>query len=222
MYASALAELGYSAVAAIVNAADYGVPQTRRRAVLIASLDHEVALPEPTHAEGGAGGLPPWVPMAAVPELAPFVAGADLMPGTYAYRADGNRRRYAADLEPAPTVAFGHDSAAWQWVLNTGRDWKPGGSRDDAQTIPLDQPAPTVAGAGSQWQWRMPGEAAVRVTVAEAGVLQTFPADYPWTGPSHARYQQVGNAVPPRLAAHLVAAAAGLEPPTFPEEDRPS
>lgn len=224
-----------------MNAADYGAPQTRRRAVLLAHLDRHVQLPAPTHAEDGAGGLPPWRSMAdalgcgdgivGFPRRADSgdvieLGGTDyrardlrptsepahtvtekvrswsLMPGTYAFRADGNRRVYGLD-EPAPTLAFGHDSARWLWVLNTGRDWKPGGSRDDAQTIPLDRPAPTVAGAGSQWQWRTEG-AAERVTVAQAGVLQTFPADYPWQGPSHDRYQQVGNAVPPLLAAALL------------------
>src|SRR5690606_30204082 len=60
---------GWSAWAGVLNAADYGVPQTRRRAFLIARTDGSPVLPpEPTHCKGGAltmfGGLAPWVTMA--------------------------------------------------------------------------------------------------------------------------------------------------------------
>ena len=48
-----------------------------------------------------------------------------------------------------------------------------------------------------------------RLKVSEAGRLQTFPADYPWSGKDVS--QQIGNAIPPRLAAHVLAAALGRE-----------
>lgn len=48
--ADLLREAGYSAVTGILNAEQYGVPQTRRRAVLMARRDGEAAsLPIPTH-----------------------------------------------------------------------------------------------------------------------------------------------------------------------------
>ena len=50
-------------------------------------------------------------------------------------------------------------------------------------------------------------EDAVRVTVAQAAVLQGFPADYPWQGPRTRQFQQVGNAVPPPLARRVLEAA---------------
>ncbi|MFE7077885.1 DNA cytosine methyltransferase [Streptomyces sp. NPDC057620] len=45
-----------------------------------------------------------------------------------------------------------------------------------------------------------------RFSHSEAGVLQSFPADFPWTGSDIA--QQIGNACPPRLGRALVEAVA--------------
>jgi DNA (cytosine-5)-methyltransferase 1 len=49
----------------------------------------------------------------------------------------------------------------------------------------------------------------VRVTVQEAGVLQSFPADYPWQGAKGKQFLQAGNAIPPLMAAHALAAVTG-------------
>lgn len=44
----------------VLNAADYGVSQRRRRTIVIASRVGKIQLPEPTHARDGANGLPTW------------------------------------------------------------------------------------------------------------------------------------------------------------------
>ncbi|BAY93469.1 MULTISPECIES: DNA cytosine methyltransferase [unclassified Tolypothrix] len=44
-----LKSLGYKVVSSALNAAYYGVPQTRSRAFFLASLDHSLNFPEPTH-----------------------------------------------------------------------------------------------------------------------------------------------------------------------------
>ena len=53
---------GYSLDLRVLNAADYGAPQARRRAVLIGHREDVDApgFPEPTHSLGGAGGLTPY------------------------------------------------------------------------------------------------------------------------------------------------------------------
>jgi DNA (cytosine-5)-methyltransferase 1 len=53
--------------------------------------------------------------------------------------------------------------------------------------------------------------ASVRVTVQEAAVLQSFPPDYPWQGTKSAAFRQVGDAVPPRLAAAVIGTCLGLD-----------
>ena len=43
--------LGYTVNSGVLNAADYGVPQRRKRAIVIASLSGFPAMPEPTHCD---------------------------------------------------------------------------------------------------------------------------------------------------------------------------
>jgi DNA (cytosine-5)-methyltransferase 1 len=48
-----------------------------------------------------------------------------------------------------------------------------------------------------------------RLTVTEAALLQTFPADFRFEGRQNSQYAQVGNAVPPLLAEAVARALAG-------------
>jgi DNA (cytosine-5)-methyltransferase 1 len=111
--------------------------------------------------------------------------------------------------EPAPTVTGG--VGGWRVNDQSGTD------RDEQW--PTTRPATTVAGrdiiadpgANSN---RFNGSTksrndGVRVTVAEAGVLQSFPADYPWQGTRTQQHQQVGDAVPPLLAHAILRELVG-------------
>lgn len=60
-----LARDGYAADARVLNCADFGVPQTRRRLFVVARRDGgPVRWPTPTHSRNGDGGRMPWVTMA--------------------------------------------------------------------------------------------------------------------------------------------------------------
>lgn len=112
--------LGYSTWVGTLNAADYGTPQTRRRAILMASRTRTVQPPEPTHTDDRTprlfGELPPWRTMADA--LGGSPGDRTLTPGGTGYR-DANRRTYELN-EPAPTIAFGHDDARWFWTHPDG------------------------------------------------------------------------------------------------------
>lgn len=169
-YAEILRAEGYEAVCGVLKAEEYGAPQTRRRAVLIARLDGPAALPAPTHRpyrkgvprDAGDPCLLPWVPMGDVlPHRGPF------------------------------TVVSNY---------GTGGDPKARGRRTSAE------PAFTVTGKISRLRLVDPdGEELPRLTWSEAGILQGFPADYPWTGRDIG--QQIGNAVPGQLARAILGAA---------------
>lgn len=250
---------GYSVWTGELNAADFGVPQTRRRAILIARLDGPAMPPETTHAKRGTSeaslfgpALADWVTMAEAlgwgmterpavtycgsNEGGPDLAGGsgaratierpkgrwhanalELIPGGSGY-AEPNRRPYVAGEEPAPSVAFafGHDASAWRWRERRNDQ---SGSGEVDPDWPLDRPATTVAtrdlvpdpGANAN---RYNGNAksrndGYRVTIGEVSVLQSFRADYPWQGPRSKQFEQVGNAVPPVMAARVSDAAMG-------------
>ncbi|MFI0776161.1 DNA cytosine methyltransferase [Streptomyces sp. NPDC021212] len=232
-YAAVLRRWGFSIWTGILNAADYGVPQTRRRAILLASRLRTAQPPEPTHArvtepESLFGpGRARWVSMTQalgwgatdrpVPTICagggpgggpePFPSGSRKSlsdardRGTWTPRPDGavpQARREGAGWawslrsnnqanatvrradEPAGTLFFGHRANECTWVA---------APRGDA---PVPPGAPVVPEP-------------IRITAREAGILQTFPADYPWQGNKGQQFSQIGNAVPPRLAAHLLA-----------------
>lgn len=206
-YAEHLERRGYSVWHGILNAADYGVPQTRKRAILIASRLRTVGRPVPTHfaVEGRETpllGLEKWTTMAEALGWEGAVGfprrsdGRDevVIDGT-AYRA----RVLRATDEPAQTVT----EKARSWAYMRPATTVVGSFRPDI-----------IAAPG----WRKPGDGprqnaagSVRVEAWEAGVLQSFRPDYPWTGARTRQYQQIGNAVPPRLAAHVIAEAIGLD-----------
>lgn len=222
-----LTTAGWSAWAGILNSADYGVPQTRRRAFLIARRPGLPAVqpPLPTHAKHPE-------PSLFGPELRPWVTMADALGWT----GSVDRRQQNADGSDVPPVPVDRPcptldgQVGGKWVLHhnanaNGSQGKNATITDDIRRWVTERPATTIVGsfepdivapptyrqAGDGPRQNQPG--AVKITEAEALVLQSFPPDWPLQGPKTARFLQIGNAVPPRLAMHVLAAATGLEVP---------
>jgi DNA (cytosine-5)-methyltransferase 1 len=95
-------------------------------------------------------------------------------------------------------------------VTTKAKDWAAWVTERPATTVQGD---PRVGRPGHKD--REGGEAqfavdSVRITPEEAAALQSFPPGYPFQGTKTKRFEQVGNAVPPLLAEHVLAMAAGI------------
>lgn len=210
---------GYSVSTGKVHAEQYGVPQTRTRAVLVArsaeltATHGPAALPVPTHSryhprapERLDEGVAPWVSMATA--LGWGMTGRPYPTVSAGTARGGQDPQMLGGSGARATVQEQRDSGAWvhnrpaTTVQGDSRIWPPGHkvNADDERRLGVDEAARRYQGrAGTQ---------AMRVTVAEAGVLQSFERDYPWQGRTTSQFQQVGNAVPPLLARAIVQAVA--------------
>jgi DNA (cytosine-5)-methyltransferase 1 len=224
-YAEVLREVGlpdgtkYQVVVDVLDTETYGVPQTRSRAVLIARREGlgEPSLPEPTHRAYEVkewnrrnGGI-------AAPTAQPTLCDANV-PGPRRRPEEDDDLEHWTSMGDALAEPVGtHLGRRTPFLVrsNYGSSGNPGrrGVRTDRQ------PATTVTGRISRFVvfepvgdhhpdivWEGP-----RFSMNEAGMLQSFPPDYPWSGTAKA--QQVGNAVPPLFGTHLLSAALGLPAP---------
>ena len=167
--ANLLSTLGYSTWTGVLNAADYGVPQTRKRALLLASRNHEVYQPRPTHAKtpNPARGILPWIPM------------SQALAGTGAIYTP--EQSWVQD-RPATTV------------IGDRRIWPPG-RKHSAWDVEKYGPNPPKTLSDRK------GTHAIRLKPSQALLLQSFPEDYPVYGYKRETYNQIGNAIPPKLAS---------------------
>lgn len=220
--ATLLREIGYKAWTGVLSAECYGVPQTRRRAILIARRDGlPVGPPAPTHQPYSPDTTPAEVPALFGGLVPPPVSMAEALGFTLTdkgvrntalrsnYTDGGNTqtRTIRRLTEPATTIT----SKAVHWVHVPGADTAhglhvPEGGIDCTRSAPLWSLLNDANDGNDTVQF-------ARVTTPEVGALQGFPLNYPWRGTTTAQRQQVGDAVPPPLAAAilrpLVASAEG-------------
>ncbi len=219
----ALDDLGYHhSRAAVLNAADFGVPQRRRRAIFLAGREAPIPLPSPTHSETveDASLFPRdrWRTIRdAIGDLPSLGEAGGKSPGPYACEPQNDYQKLLRD--GADSVS---NHVAWKLSATQSERLtylRPG---DGAECLPphlapksgygsayrrmsWDIPALTI----TTWMYH-PGSGMFfhpsdhrNITVREGARLQSFPDATAFFGGKVSQCRQVGNAVPPVLAAAL-------------------
>lgn len=205
-FRSAASKLGFEVVGEVLNAADFGVPQMRRRAIVIGSRVGSPAMPTPTHsvADGDLEARDAWRTIRdAIGDLSRKPTGLEWhnprSPRPISierYRAipgQGEGRFELAERRPDITPAC--------WLR------KKTGSTDVFGRLWWDRPAYTIRTEfykPEKGRYLHPEEHRP-ITVREAARCMSFPDDFelPTDQSMTSMARQIGNAVPPLLAQRL-------------------
>ena len=196
-FTAKLGELGYSICTDIVECADYGVPQARRRMVLLASRHGSVAMIQPTHVRHR-------TVRNAIGRMSAIESGG---------RSTRDRLHTASRLSPTNLARIQVSEPGGSW-----RDWPTRLIADchkasTGRTYPSvygrmewDKPAPTITtqcfGFGNG-RFGHP-EQNRAISLREAAILQSFPRTYKFVQPVDPVQfsvigRLIGNAVPVAL-----------------------
>jgi DNA (cytosine-5)-methyltransferase 1 len=184
---------GYSVVTGKLSAEEYGVPQTRVRAIFVARLHGVAQMPAPTHRkyrknvarEDGDQSLRPWVSMAeGIGWGMTHRPGLTVTVGTGAGGAD-------------PSCVGGSGARATLY-----------GERDSGRWVPFNR----LMSADDLPAYKGGRKDQIRVYAEDAALLQSFTPGHPWRGSRTKVLEQIGNAFPPDLAEQVLRAALDLRP----------
>jgi DNA (cytosine-5)-methyltransferase 1 len=193
-----LRRTGYYTVFDLMNAADYGVPQTRERVAFIGSRDGEpVWIPESTHAREPTGDLKPWLTLRDVIGTARFKKKkptfTPLAPSKARFLrlvpAGGNWKDLPENLQEE---ALGAAYVSW------------GGRSGFCRRLGWDRPAPALTTRpDSKATMLCHPEETRPLSIEEYATIQQFPWGWKFGGGVPQQYKQLGNAVPVGLGSAI-------------------
>lgn len=176
----------------------YGVPQGRRRFLLLASRHGQLGLPDETHGPGTAN--PKFATVRDWIGYLPEIGAGETHPRIPDHRA---ARLSALNLRRIRATPEGGGNRDWKEVgLRLECHKGATGYSDVYGRMWWDRPASgltTRCISYSNGRFGHP-EQDRAISVREAACLQTFPRDYQFAGSLNSRARQIGNAVPVRLA----------------------
>ncbi|HVU47241.1 MAG TPA: DNA cytosine methyltransferase [Terracidiphilus sp.] len=199
-----LADEGYTPTHGTLQVADFGIPQNRRRLVLLAGKGFRIELPKPTHSWNGANGLAQWVSIDGVLKGLPQpitldkakARGGPTFVKWHVVRSlsEDNMRRIKR-AKPG--------NAWWHGIPKRLRPdchkSKDAGFSNVYGRMQWGMVSPTITGGCTTFSKGRFGHPTQNRTISvyEAALLQTFPPDYVFDTPfmEHA-CDIVGNALP--------------------------
>ncbi|NKJ02972.1 DNA cytosine methyltransferase [Novosphingobium sp. SG707] len=204
-FESLLSEAGYSLTWKILDASDYGVPQMRRRVIVVGwpnAMKGEFAFPEPITAE-------PHSVRSAIGDLPEPPQDHSPLPGDPLHRrmklSELNLRR----LRYIPPGG-GFEDLPVELRVNAHKDGAARiGHRSVYGRLSFDKPAATITArfdSFTRGRFAHP-EQDRNITLREGARLQGFPDDHVFLGTQDEIAALIGNAVPPPLAQAVGAAA---------------
>lgn len=197
-FLATLKEFGYEYCYEIVASQDYGIPQRRRRLVLLASLLGPIEFPTGTHGPG--------TPHPEYEKVRDWIGDLPPIEAGEAHPTIPNHR--AAKLAPINVERIratpeGGDRRDWPKYLQLRCHLKGyTGHTDVYGRMRWDRPASgltTRCISLSNGRFGHP-EQDRAISVREAACLQTFPLDFVFYGSLTSMARQIGNAVPVHLA----------------------
>lgn len=205
-----LQELGYVLNHTVVNAADYGVPQRRRRLILLAGMGSEIPMALPRSTRRSVED--------AISKLPPAGSSGDPLHDTTEKRTD----RIAEMIRLIPRDGGSRTDLADEWCLPCHK--RVDGFKDVYGRMAWKDVAPTLTGGfvnPSKGRFLHP-EHDRAITLREGALIQTFPPNYkfPLNLGKFRVAEMIGNALPPALiCAHAEKITGWLETAASNRED---
>jgi DNA (cytosine-5)-methyltransferase 1 len=202
-----LMELGYSTDYRIIDTAYYGIPQFRKRFVLVGTRykRHGIVLPDYTHSSpnnNGALDKPLWNTVRNAFNGVPHLDNGAQDPNIPLHKCSHNGELNMRRIKSVPHDGGSRTSFPSELVLDCHKK-HPDGFKDVYGRMRWDKPSPTItSGCTNITRGRFIHPEEDRgISLYEASLLQTFPKDYVFHGNFSQKSLQIGNAVPVELAA---------------------
>ena len=182
-------KLGYSISYALLDSANYGVPEHRERVVIIGHIGDRIPIPSPTHSREGYYGTSTWMTL----------------------------RDAIGDLESRDDLHFiplRPKSVPYLKLLREGENWRnlppdiareamgkayelSGGKTGFLRRLKFDEPSPTLVTSPTMPATLLCHPTQLRpLSIEEYARIQQFPDDWMFQGRIETVYRQIGNAVP--------------------------
>ena len=183
-----LLSAGFQTQVALLNAADYGVPQRRVRLVVFGfRVGDELDFPQPNHSKCA---TPKWVSMDDALRPLEDLSSDEII------RPNAKLLGQLVGLRPGTGVKSPGKTEA----TRPGGHW---GYKQGAFIADMNLAARTVT-ANPQQDWIIDAKLGIRrLSPRECAALQTFPPNWMFVGKRADQYRLIGNAVPPTLARQI-------------------